>query len=60
MKTICTKCKHNMSRDFGGKRNQPVLKNKPKAVCWCNASGGRVITKKYAKCKSFEVREGKS
>ena len=56
MKTICTKCKHNMSRDFGGKRNQPVIKNKPKAVCWCNANGGRVITKKYAKCKFFEVQ----
>jgi transposase-like protein len=60
MKPICTECNHNMSRDFGGKRNQPTIKNKPKAVCWCSANGGRMITKKYMQCKFFEMQEGKA
>ena len=54
MKPICIDCKNNMSRDFGGKKRQPIIMHKPKAICWCSVNGGRMIRKKYSECKFYE------
>lgn len=54
MKEICKTCKYNCNH---GKDKPPIIANKPNAVCWCSAEGGRVITKKYKQCKFYAVRE---
>jgi len=51
---ICKTCIHNCTIR---KDKQPIIANKPKAICWCNANGGRAITKKYTQCKYYEVIE---
>lgn len=52
MKIWCKLCRHNCN----GPKNQkpPIIENNPHAICWCNAESGRVITKKYKKCKFYE------
>lgn len=49
--TICKDCIHNCNPK--GKK-PPIIINKPNAICWCNAQGGRAITKKYKQCKFYE------
>ena len=57
MKPICLQCQHNCTPQ-GEKKIQGCIANKPKSICWCNANGGRAITKKYSKCPYFLKKEG--
>lgn len=52
---ICKTCRHNCTK---GNNKPPIIANNPKAICWCNAENGRVITKKYKVCKFYEPEEG--
>ena len=52
---ICKSCRHNCNH-LKDKKKMPILANKPHAICWCNAENGRVINKKYKKCKFYEPR----
>ena len=53
MKSICQQCIHNCTVR---KDKQGCISNKPKAICWCNANGGRVVIKKYSQCVHFQER----
>lgn len=53
-KPICKTCIHNCSI---GVKNQPIIANKPNAICWCNARYGQAITKKYSVCPFDEYEE---
>lgn len=54
--TICKSCIHNCNPK---EKRPPIIANKPNAICWCNAQGGRAITKKYKQCKFYEPKGGK-
>lgn len=49
---MCKDCIHNCT---GRKDKQPVVANKPKAVCWCNARNG-VVRKALKGCDRYEAK----
>lgn len=53
-RVLCKTCKHNCNPKGKGARKPPIIANNPHAICWCSAESGRVITKKYTKCKFYE------
>lgn len=55
MKSICKDCIYNCTKDFG-KKNQLIVANKPKAICWCTILS-RVIYKKYEQCESYTPKK---
>lgn len=46
---VCNDCRHNCGKI-------PIVERKPKAICWCNANGGRAIIKKYKHCDLYESK----
>ena len=53
MKPICSDCRYNCTKAFG-KDKQPIVMNKPKAICLCCVNGGRVVRTKLKKCEFYE------
>ena len=51
---MCENCIHNCTAPFR-KDKQPIVMNKPKAICWCNARNG-VVRKKLSGCNRYEAK----
>lgn len=58
MTTVCKTCRHNCNPK-GKNKKPPLIANNSHAICWCNAEGGRLITKKYKQCKFYEQDDTK-
>lgn len=51
---ICKDCIYNGTAPFR-KDKQPIVMNKPKAVCWCAARNG-VVRKALKGCDRYEAK----